>query len=115
MAKSPTQRALADIKSFGWTYQVVEYWNAFAKKRVDLFGCGDILALDGQPGALLIQVSSDSGHSARVKKTLAEPRILEWLTLGNRFSVWTYGLRGAKGTKKTWKRRETVVTEEMYK
>lgn len=70
--------------------------------------------MDGLPGSFLIQVSSDSGHSSRVKKALAEPRLLEWLQNGNRFSVWTYGLRGAKGKRKLWKLRETKIGVEDF-
>lgn len=81
---------------------------------MDLWGIGDILVMDKLPGSFLIQVSSASGHSARVKKALAEPRLLEWLEAGNRFSVWTFGLRGKKGVKKKWTLRETKFSHEDF-
>jgi len=112
---SPTQRATKILRDLGHTYQIVETWNYFAKKRQDLWGIGDILVMDGLPGSFLIQVSSASGHSARVKKALAEPRLLEWLEAGNRFSVWTFGLRGKAGARKKWELRETVMTVKDFR
>ena len=35
---SPTQRTLKYLRDKGYTAQVVEHWNAFAKRRIDLFG-----------------------------------------------------------------------------
>lgn len=99
---SPTQRALAECRAREWQAQVVEYWLAPARRRVDLFGCIDILALDGAKGCLGIQVTSGSGHSARVKKSLAEPRIKAWVAAGNRFEVWSYAKRGPVGKRKVW-------------
>src|SRR5271167_4627948 len=93
MAKiSPTQRSLKLLRERGWTCQVVERWNQWAKVRQDLFGCLDILAIsprDREADAALeawcvknlagklmgaaiigVQVTSGSGHSDRRKKIL---------------------------------------------
>ena len=55
MASLPTQRSLALCKKRGWRYAIVEKWIQATKRRVDVFGFGDILVLDGQPGSLLVQ------------------------------------------------------------
>jgi hypothetical protein len=65
--RSPTQSSLAALRADGYTCWVVEYWNAHTQRRVDLFGCIDILAIrEGE--TLAVQTTSASGVSARVKK-----------------------------------------------
>lgn len=109
MADSPTTRTLRLCRSRGWQAQVVEKWIAQARRRVDLWGVGDILALDGLPGSLLIQCTAASGHSARVKKSKAEPRLREWLKAGNRFAVWSW----RKNAKNRWVVREEALDMEL--
>ena len=113
--KSPSARAIAECESRDWPCGNVERYCSFSKKRHDLFGCIDLVALDDEPGCLGIQVTSGSNHSARVKKALAEPRILRWIQRGNRFEVWSYAKRGAAGARKLWKLRVEPVTADMYK
>lgn len=64
---SPTSRSLEAIRKRGYKPWCVEYWNSFSRKRVDLFGCWDIMAV-GNSEVLLVQTTSYSGVSARVKK-----------------------------------------------
>jgi len=91
---SPTQRALAFCKAKGWTVQVVEKWNAWAHIRQDLFGCIDLVVLDGAGGGPLgVQVTSGSHVSARLAKSRQEPRLQQWLASPARFEVWGYGKR----------------------
>lgn len=107
---SPTQRTLAHIRARGYTCQVVEKWNPYggARKpdgtavgnRVDLFGIIDIIALSQSEGIIGIQATSGGNMMARVHKSLAEPRLTQWLTSGGRFQVW--GWRKLKGR---WKPR----------
>jgi len=115
MATSPTSRTTKLLRDTGWTYQIVEYWCPHSRRRKDLWGIGDILVMDKQPGSLLLQVSSASGHAARVKKSLAEPRLEEWLESGNRFEVWTWGKKGARGKRKLWTVRKDPITLERWR
>ena len=118
MASSPTQRTLALMRTMGMTCQVVERWNAFAMRRVDLFGVIDIVAViipdiqsDIYPAGIYgIQTTSGSGHSARIAKSIAEPRIKKWLLAGGRFEVWSWRKAGARGKAKRWKVRKTPLT-----
>ncbi len=71
---SPTGRSLANIRERGYQPWVVEYWNAFSRKRVDLFGIFDILAV-GNGETLAVQTTSGSNVSARVKKIAASEYI----------------------------------------
>lgn len=65
--KSPTQRSLEHLRKMGYTVVVVEYYNAFTKRRHDLFQFADLLAIR-ENEVLLVQVTSGSNVSARVKK-----------------------------------------------
>ena len=114
---SPTQRALAFCREQGWTAQVVERWNAYARIRVDLFGVIDLIVLDGAGGGPLgVQVTSGSNHAARRTKAFLEPRLLKWLDSPARFEIWSYSKvafvkkDGKKGKGKRWTlRREPLV------
>ena len=100
--KSPTQRCIAVLKERGWTYQVVEHWNAWAHIRQDLFGCIDILACHPTYGIVGIQACVGGSHSARRDKALVEPRLLAWLESGGKFEVWSWAERGERDEKKVW-------------
>ena len=64
---SPTQRTLMEMRSRGYTCEVTEKWNPFAKVRQDLFGFVDVLCL-GKGEVVGVQATSASNVSARVKK-----------------------------------------------
>lgn len=64
---SPTQRTLAHLRGLGYRCAVVEHWNSFTRRRHDLFGIIDVLALKGIE-TLAVQTTSGSNVSARVKK-----------------------------------------------
>lgn len=104
---SPTQRALAECRRRGWEAQVVERWVPQARRRVDLFGAIDIVALTPE-GILGIQVTSGSNHSQRRTKALGLPAIELWRAHA-RFAVWSYSRRGAAGKRKLWALREEVL------
>ena len=60
---SPTTRSLAQLRERGYQVWVVEYWNAFSRKRVDLFGIFDILGV-GNGETIAVQTTS-RGRSDR--------------------------------------------------
>jgi len=110
---SPTQRALAYCRRYDWTAQVVEKWNPHARIRQDLFGCIDLVVLDGEAGGVLgVQVTSGSAHAARVTKAMLEPRLRTWLEAPARFEVWSFAKRGAAGKRKLWTLRAQAI--EIY-
>ena len=67
---SPTQRSLKYLRDLGYYCEVVEHYNAFSKRRIDLWGWCDILAL-GPLHILAIQTTTKSNMLARQKKILA--------------------------------------------
>lgn len=105
---SPTQRTLKLCRDAGWTVQVVEKWNSFARVRVDLFGFIDLVAMNG---ASIIGIQSTSGAnvSKRMDKIKENPKSAEWLRSGGRLFV--HGWRKLKSSGK-WECREIEVTLE---
>ena len=67
MSLSPTQLTLRKLRAEGYTAEVVERWNPFAKCRQDLFKIVDVLAV-GNGETVAVQCTSYSNISARVRK-----------------------------------------------
>ena len=100
---TPTQRSLKKLREDGYIAQVVEHYNQFARRRIDLFNVIDIAAIKpDNPGVLGIQTTSTSNISARQKKALASAELLVWLQAGNRFEIWGWAKRGPRGKRKTY-------------
>jgi len=108
---TPTQRTLQELRRRGYVAQVVERWNAFAKIRQDLFGFIDIVAVkSNENGVLGVQATSTGNVPSRIQKASLSPNLSVWLQAGNRFAVWGWAKRGAKGKRKVYQLREEVVT-----
>jgi hypothetical protein len=68
MAVSLTNRTVHRLKDEGWPLvQVVEHYNAFTKRKHDLFGIIDVMAV-GDKGILMVQVTSRGNMSSRIRK-----------------------------------------------
>ena len=117
---TPTQRALKDLRDFGFTAAVVERFNRFAGQhgcRQDLFGIADILAVREGFGVLFLQVTSGAHHADHLAKIRAEPRLAAVLAAGGRVELWSYRklcMRNAAGKRMKVKRyelrREEITT-----
>ena len=81
--------------------QVVEHYNSFSRRRVDLFGFIDILCLKDDK-LLGIQTTSTGNINARVKKILANPIHRMWLDAGLLLEVQGWAKRGKRGKVKRW-------------
>lgn len=99
---TPTQRTLKLLKEQGYHVRIVERWNPFARKRVDLFG-GDILAIKRGEPPLLVQCTSATNLASRWNKSIKSEEVKAWLlTLHTRFEVWGWGKKGKRGERKVW-------------
>lgn len=65
---TPTQRSLKLLRDDGWKPEVVEHFNSFTKRRKDLFGFADILALKEGERPLLVQTTSGGEVARRIAK-----------------------------------------------
>jgi len=107
---SPTQRTLAHFRSLGFTIQVVERWCNYSRRRIDLFGVIDLVAVHAELGVVGVQACAGASHAARRLKAIDEPKLLTWLQAGGRFEVVSWAKRGARGKRKAWAcRREELV------
>lgn len=95
-SESPTQRSMKLLRQRGYTARIVEYFLAPANKRIDLFGFGDILACKvGETGSLIVQTTTASHISDRIKKAEALDAYRVWLMCGNKveFHGWKKDLK----------------------
>ena len=92
---TPSQRTVAHLRKLGYQTANVEHYNYFTKRKHDLFGCIDILAI-GNDETLAVQVTSKSNMSARIKKIEASEALPEMLRSGWRVIVhgWWKGTNG---------------------
>lgn len=107
---SPTARTLQMFKKHNMPAGVVERWIPQARKRVDLFGIIDLVALvSGR--TVGVQATSGSHVAERIKKAMAQPLLIEWLDCGNRFWVIGWSKQGKVGARKLWVPR---IEEVIY-
>jgi len=112
MSTSPTQLSLKKLRLEGWTAWVVEHWNSFARIRQDLFGFADIIAIKEGQMPLLIQCTTVSNMSARVKKIEDNVVAPIWGTIG-RIEVWGwYKFKGKWQVKMRWWCKDTLKFSE---
>jgi hypothetical protein len=107
---SPTQRSLKHLRDLGFTAEVTERWNAYAKIRQDLFGFVDILAIKDD-STLAVQTTSRSNRSARLNKILANDKAKVWLmSPARQLEIHGWAKVGPRGKRKTWQVMVTPVT-----
>jgi len=92
---SLTLRTIKHLREQGYLVATVEHYNSFTRRKHDLFGCIDLLAI-GNGETLAIQVTSRSNMSARIKKiqdNLALPEMLrsKWRILVHGWDKGTNG------------------------
>lgn len=108
---SPTQLSLAALRAEGYTAQVVERWNPYARIRQDLFGFVDIVAIrDGE--TLGVQTTSASCMSARVRKIADAEHLAVVRAAGWRIEVHGWRKRKVKrdGKAERWRCRVVDVS-----
>lgn len=98
---SPTKRSLEELRRTGWTVQVVERWIPQTRRRLDLFGCIDIIAIKEGNRVLGIQATTTGNMSKRLAKAKAEPRMATWMAVAD-FAVYGWSKGGKRGKRKLW-------------
>ncbi len=100
--KQPTERTLTRLRKDGYLAQVVERYNHWSKRRSDLFGIIDIVAIHETAGIKGIQATSFTNQAAHISKCLKEPRLVTWLKAGGRFECWAWKKVRKQGNRKLW-------------
>ena len=117
---SPTQRTLKYLRDHGHRVQVVERWQPQSRRRIDLFGCIDIVGLDvniftGKATVTGWQACAGSSIAARQAKVEAEclPAIREWMHAGCGFCVIGWRKLKGKGRQQWFPLiREAILTSD---
>jgi hypothetical protein len=91
---SPYVKAKARLEALGYQVGKTEYWNSFAKCRVDLFSCIDAVCMRPFTPLLAIQVTDITSVSKRMEK--AHKIAMKWVSTGNRFEVWGFTPKSKK-------------------
>ncbi len=95
MSTSPTQLTLKHLRSLGYLAEVTEHWNAWARRRVDLFGFVDVLGV-GPEGTIAVQTTSSSNMAARVKKIAESENTAFLRKAGWEIQVWGWRKKAGK-------------------
>jgi len=113
---TPSARSITAMRETGWHPENVERFNHWTKRRHDLFGFADIVAMKSGETPLLIQTTSNSNFSARKRKVLESP--LAALALSGGFRIMLHGWgkhkvkRGGKAVR--WMLREEEITIDQF-
>lgn len=114
---SPTQRSLKYLRDLGYTAEVTEHWNAFTKRRHDLFGFVDIVAV--KDTLVAVQTTSGTNVSARIAKITGDekvrPKALAWLAAGGEIHVHGWAVKGARGKRKKYEVRVVVLDAIVFR
>lgn len=95
MSLNPTQLSMRELSARGYTAEVVEKYDFFTKRRHDLFGFIDILAVN-DAGTLAIQATSASNVSSRRRKTNEHDNLPAVLAAGWDVRVWGWRKRSGR-------------------
>lgn len=113
------QKSKKLLEENGYDCWIVEKpWNPYTKRREDLFNLMDVIGIrEDTQGVLGVQACGEDCQS-HVHKILEggvdgegrtfppNPYLRVWLKTGNRFFIWSWCLRGAKGKRKMYRLRE---------
>lgn len=106
--KQPTSRSLEKLRDEGWFVEKVEQRLSIPGSFVtrDLFGFGDIFAVNESLGILLVQTTSGDNVSKRLRKMEEDPeilvRLIACLKVGILVHVHGWAMRGLRGERKRW-------------
>lgn len=101
MATTPTARTLRWLRKQGYTAGVVEKWIPQTRRRVDLFGFIDLIAIkEGE--TVGVQATSTSNMAARFAKMRELEAMPLWLQAGNKLWIVGWSKKGKAGKRKLW-------------
>lgn len=100
---SLTARSTGHLRDLGYLVATVEHYNAFTRRKHDLFGCIDLLAI-GNGETVAVQVTSKSNLAARrhkIEEAEAYPEMLR--------SGWRIVLHGWFKENNRWQLKEVEL------
>ena len=103
MTTNLTARSKVHLSELGYLVALVEHYNAFTKRKHDLWGCIDLLAI-GNGETIAVQVTSRSNLSARRHKIEDAEAYPEMLRSG-----WRIVLHGWYKENNRWHLKEVEL------
>ena len=100
---SLTARSTAHLRDLGYMVATVEHYNSFTKRKHDLFGCIDLLAI-GNGETVAVQVTSKphlSNRRHKIEEAEAYPEMIR--------SGWKIVLHGWWKEKNRWQLKEVEL------
>src|SRR5262245_20122745 len=105
---SPTARTLAYLRQLGYLAAVTERFIAQARKKIDLFGIADILAVHPRErSVLLVQCTTAAHVGDRLRRIQARPELPGLLMAGVSVEVWGWKLISGR-----WRVQRTALDVE---
>ena len=108
MAISPTKKSIESLKHQGFLVAITEHFNFFAKRRMDLFGFIDLLALK-ENELLAVQTTTLENLGTRLAKIKGTPAAVLWLMSPSR-RLQIHGWKKGKGKGYPWE----LTTREVH-
>lgn len=96
-------RSAAHLRDLGYMVATVEHYNSFTKRKHDLWGCIDLLAI-GNGETVAVQVTSKSNLAARIHKIEEAEAYPEMLRSG-----WRIVLHGWWKENNRWQLKEVEL------
>lgn len=100
---SLSARSAVHFREQGYLVATVEHYNSFTRRKHDLFGCVDLLAI-GNGETIAIQTTSKANLSSRKKKIEEAEAYPEMLRSG-----WRIVLHGWFKEKNRWQLKEVEL------
>lgn len=112
------QKSRKLLNELGYQSWIVEKpWSPYTKRREDLFNFIDLVGIRSDLlGVTGIQACGSDigehirkileGYESKDKHIPPNPHLLPWLQAQNRFFIWSWTMRGARGKRKMYRLRE---------
>jgi hypothetical protein len=111
---TPSQRSKRLLEKEGWVVGNVEKFIYQTKQRQDLWGFVDLIAMKPGCKPLLIQTTSGSNTSARIKKIMTERRDNALIALDSGFDIVVHGWRKLKKPRLHWAPSSEPLEKEDF-
>lgn len=98
-----TPRSMAEMRERGYQVATVEYFNAFTRRKHDLFGCIDLLCI-GNGETVAVQVTSRDNISSRRHKIEENEAYPEMLRSGWKILIHGWDKDGSR-----WRLKEVEL------
>lgn len=97
------------MRDAGYYCQVVERYNQYSRRRLDLFNFIDIVCVHPEKtGVVGIQVTTTGHLNERIKKAKDLPEYSAWISAGNTAAFHGWAKRGKAGKRKLWTLKEVI-------